>query len=170
MPGPTNPYNCDIEACDDCGEHTLLLDEEPSDLIVEDGSTLMRFPVPDGLTLDTALRISAAVREGRATDPLEKLIFELTAGLVASMELLSRIVVYGVDGTGDVDLDDEDLRAAMLAAHDYCRVFGAAELDGAVVGVQLDASNFLCFIPDGDAAAQLPDGVTVYSPSSPFEA
>ena len=165
MPDLTSRFHCDIDVCDDCGERTLILDEEPSDLLSEDGSTLMRFPVPGASALDAALRISAAVREGQATDPLEKLIYELTAGLIASMELLSRIVVHGVDGTGDEDIDNAERDEAMLLAHDYCRVF--ADSKSSQTEVQLDASNFLCFMPDDNGDLE---GVTVYSPSSPFEA
>ena len=155
------PYFNPTETCLDCGERALILDAEPSDLLTEDGSTLMRFPVPRALSLDAALRISAAVRGGQATDPLEKLIYELTSGLIASLELLSRIVVFGVDGTGDVESDDANLDAALSAAHDYCLAFGSV---GGIHEVQLDASNFLCFLPDDD------DAVPVYSPPAPIEA
>lgn len=167
----SHPYFNLIEECADCGERALIADTDPSDLLVEDGSLLLRLPVPTPETLDLALRISLAVREGRASAPLEKLIHNLTAGLIASIEILSRLTLYGVEGTGDDKADDADFERALHTAHDYLRVVGGLwhPDEAPITEVQIDGSNFMCMIDPDYEFSDLP-GVTVCSPSTPIEA
>lgn len=165
----SHPYFNRVDVCEDCGTRTLVVDDDPSDLLVDDGSMLLLLPVPSPKTLDLALRIAHAVREGHASGPLEKLIHDLTAGLIASLEILSRLTIYGVDGTGDDKADDADFERALHTAHDYLRVVGGLRPGADTpTEVQIDGSNFMCF-SDPDDAIDLP-GVTVCSPSTPIEA
>jgi len=148
-----------IAPCAECGISTLVIDEEASNLISEDGSTLMTLRFPRKATVQAAMRIAA--REGQASG--DAVVRELLDGLMLAMEILSRLVVYGVDGTGDDDADDIDFERALAAAHDVACAFGRSAEHVEFCDVQIDVSNALCTIEDEEACV-------THFPLSPIEA
>lgn len=140
------PYFCPITHCADCDATQLVVDEAASDLICADGTTLVLLPVPTPGLLHNALRVSRSVQTGESTDPKDLLIHELAGGLFLALELLNRVSLYGIDGTGDDEADDSDLDAALKATHDLIRGIGNDRKD--FTDIQIDISNALCFFDE----------------------
>lgn len=159
---PRNP----VEPCADCGLPKLIVDREASDLICDTGETLVTLAVPQKAAIHAAMAISARVRAEGAKDERDVLIRELTDGLLLAMEVLSRIVIYGIDGTGDNDADDVDFERALDVAHDLVCAFPCDMGRSAFTDVQIDVSNVLCvFDPDDES-----ETVRFYPTPTPIEA
>lgn len=139
------PFDHPISECPDCGVPILRLDEQASELISDDGSTLLNLPMIRGSNMRLAFAFMERVNENGPKDKTETIIRDLASNLLIAMELLSRFTTYGYHGTGDDAGDDACLEKNYKAANDYLR---AITMDDRTPfsEVQIDISNALCDI------------------------
>lgn len=139
-------FNHDLVYCEcGCGKRLLVIDDEP--IFSDEPEHLRPCMIPTPEVIVAAMRrIVEEARNAENGRPVSRdvaMLSMLLDGYLGTLEVLTRLSMHGVEGTGDPDADEDGLDRALDAAHDYVLAASFLHLrpDVAPQAIEIDLAN-----------------------------
>ena len=148
--------------CGKCRESILVVDENPR-FPDADENNLLTLRMPAAATMNEAFFFGSEAKakrhRGEALTGEEEVIIGLLDAFLAHRETLLRIVVHGVEGTGDAEHDAAEFDRAIELAHDLaCASFYAPTKGEGPMPAMVQIDTTLAYSEMDDFIAESFDG------------
>ncbi len=139
-------FTNDLVLCDcGCGKRLLIVDDEPTFADEPEHMRVCVIPTPS-IIVAAMKRIVEEAHNADTGRPVSRdvaMLSVLLDGYLGTLEVLTRLSMHGVEGTGDPDADEDGFDRALDAAHDYVLATSFLHLrpDEAPQAIEIDLAN-----------------------------